>query len=256
VRVRFLLASRLMSPARPGRCQPFRAVFPASSPYVTTVGATQLSPSVTGKNEVPWGGRAGRRKIRENVTVRCAAPARASVLGGDRLHYHVRRRLQQHLCTAGACVLRLLHGVRRLAQAYQAAVVDEYLANATGLVPPQGYFNASGRLGRCALFPCARRCVLGRAYPDVTLLGNDYLMVRSSVKRCAGGLWLTGRWAGYLRRSVCCSWNIGVDARRSGSCAPARRAHSQMATLQALFSLLNDLRLQSGQAPFGFLNPW
>jgi len=85
---------------------------------------------------------------------------------------------------------------------YQYDFVEEYLSN-TGILPPSSYFNASGR-----------------AYPDVSAIGHNLLVVLNGVLQPIDG---------------------------TSASAPI---------FAGLISLLNDVRLNQGQQPFGFINPW
>jgi len=85
---------------------------------------------------------------------------------------------------------------------YQEEVVTQYLKN-TNILPPSNYFNSSGR-----------------AYPDVSALGHNLLLVVNDQVEPVDG---------------------------TSASAPI---------FSALVSLLNDVRLNLGQPPFGFINQW
>jgi len=80
--------------------------------------------------------------------------------------------------------------------------VNQYLQN-TNLLPPSSYFNASGR-----------------AYPDVSALGHNILIVQN------------------------------------GQVQPVDGTSASAPIFAGLISLLNDVRLNLGQQPFGFINTW
>ncbi|RHY48939.1 hypothetical protein DYB38_010828 [Aphanomyces astaci] len=84
--------------------------------------------------------------------------------------------------------------------AYQDAAVQGYLA--TRNIPPPSFFNVSGR-----------------AYPDVTAFGHDYIVVLNGDKALISG---------------------------TSASTPA---------LAAMITLVNDLRLNAGKPALGFLNP-
>ncbi|KAK7981348.1 subtilisin-like protein [Apiospora saccharicola] len=130
----------------------FIPTFPASCPWVTTVGAT-----------AGWGGAVGWSS------------------GGFSNYYPT--------------------------PAWQKDAVDKYLAlgpNGTGVPAENPWFawNASGR-----------------AYPDVTLLGVDYLVING------------------------------------GSPNPAKGTSASTPVIAAMITLLNDIRLKKGMPVLGFLNP-
>jgi len=112
--------------------------FPAASPYVTTVGATQIQPST--------------QKLEDT----CKACTEAKAMYGIG-------------CAISGTEAAVSYAVSEFASgggfsnfaptpSYQKSVVKEYLASGVAL-PPSSYFNSSGR-----------------AYPDVAALGNNYLI--------------------------------------------------------------------------------
>jgi len=155
--------------------------FPAASPYVTTVGATEINPlSQTLKNT-------------------CTACSEAEGLYGIG-------------CVAGGTQDAVSYEVSQFASgggfsnfakmpAYQEHVVKGYLASGTPL-PPASYFNATGR-----------------GYPDVSAMGNNYLIQLQGDVSPVGGT----------------------------SCAAPAFA--------GIVTLLNTHRLSNGGKTLGFLNP-
>lgn len=80
--------------------------------------------------------------------------------------------------------------------------VNSYLTNASFYKPPYSYFNSSGR-----------------AYPDISANGNNYLYIVHGFVRNTGG---------------------------TSASAP---------TIAALFATLNAYMIDSGKGPLGFINP-
>lgn len=146
--------------------------WPASSPYVTAVGGTQLSSkylpicnqiTCPGIDEIVCSGRTGG-----TITS-----------GGGFSNHHSRKKAP-----------------------WQEKAVKGYLAQ-TSKLPSASYFNLSGR-----------------AYPDISALSSNYLVVR-------GGNW---------------EFESGTSA--------------STPVFAAMVSLWNDLRLAKGLAPMGFINPF
>merc|ERR1711976_836314 len=75
----------------------------------------------------------------------------------------------------------------------------------------------------------------------------------------AAGLPSEGGWQRYSNNrgfpdiSAACSL---FDIRVRGSSMPGTGTSNSAPAVAAMFALLNDMRLRSGQSPFGFVNPW
>lgn len=153
----------------PEFCSQFPPTFPASSPYVTAVGATQWS-----THYAPNCGNACE-DVRE---IACMSQKGGGITSGGGFS-----------------------GLFPMPD-YQKEVVTAYMNNQAH-IPPSSYFNKSGR-----------------AYPDVSVMGSNYLI--------------------YL----------------NGKPIPVSGTSASTPVFAAMISLLNDLRLNAGQPPLGFLNPW
>jgi len=150
--------------------------FPAASPYVTSVGATQLAGSVG--------------KLTKSPPI-CSSYACASSGTEVAVSYDVAA------FTSGGGFSNV-----ESRPAYQTEAVETYLKSSVEL-PPASYFNSTGR-----------------AYPDVAALGNNYLI--------------------YV----------------SGSVSPCGGTSASSPTFAGIISILNTARLELGQKPIGFANPF
>jgi subtilase family serine protease len=161
-----------VAPTNSSYCQNYQGRFPATSPYVTAVGATmwstQYSPMCNVNNFC--------QEVRE---IACMADRGGAITssGGFSTMFPM--------------------------PSYQNNIVNSYL-NSPGITyPPSQYFNTSNR-----------------AYPDVALIGSNYLIIYN-----------------------------GVPLPVSGTSASTP-------VFAAMISLLNNLRLNAGKPTLGFLNPW
>jgi tripeptidyl-peptidase-1 len=155
----------------PSFCENYSPTFPASSPYVTAVGATQWSTSYT-----TWCDQTNScQQVKEIVSM--------SDRGGG--------------ITSGGGFSTFFP-----MPDYQKAVVNSYLNNPISNLPPSSCFNSSGR-----------------AYPDISVVGSNYIIFYN-----------------------------GVPMPVSGTSASTP-------VFAAMVSLLNDVRLNAGNPPLGFINP-
>ena len=158
----------------------FSPAFPATSPWVTAVGATQFSTQTRKICDADIG---------DNIGIRCEEVGEigSSILTGSRI-------------TSGGGFSNVFY-----APPYQTSsgAIQSYIANYTTTTIPSGYFNATGR-----------------AYPDVSACGRNFIVV------------------------------LGKDF------VPVDGTSCAAPTFAAVVSLLNGLRLASGATPMGFLNPW
>lgn len=142
------------------------AGFPASSPYVTTVGATQLKTATTGLTDIPV---CKHFKCATGGTEESVSYAVAGFTSGG--------------------------GFSNISAmpAYQKAVVEAYLSNAPAAdLPPKSMYNAGGR-----------------GYPDVSAMGNNFLIMASGSWGGVGGTSASApTWGGIAGRLVDISLEI------------------------------------------------
>lgn len=104
---------------------------------------------------------------------------------------------------------------------YQAGAVDGYVAGLNGLY--DGFYNKSGNpclLSKDVSHNANNICFLGRAYPDLSCIGQVFPTI----------------WNGSTHGLVGTSGSSPICA--------------------AVFALLNDALITEGRPPIGFLNPW
>lgn len=157
------------------------ASFPASSPYVTAVGATMLKdPKFALKGPPPPCSSQGKQFA-------CAS-------GGTEVAVSA----QEAGFTSGG-------GFSTYAEmpSYQKAAVESYLSSGTAL-PPSSYFKRGNR-----------------AYPDVSAMGNNFL----------------------------------IYAEKEGGWSPVGGTSASAPTFAGVAAYLNDLSYQAKGKPLGFLNP-
>eukprot|EP01041_Mallomonas_annulata_P008372 gene8372-17263_t len=159
------------------RCGHTSPEWPASSPYVTTVGASQLSTDFI-------------RMCSYLNSQKCTAAAEipmSSYTTGD--------------STTGGGFSEIYN--REQQSPWQHDVVEYYIEDEDNVPEFDGFFNETGR-----------------AYPDITALGYRFLTVnKKSIQYVSG-------------------------------------TSASTAVIASVVSLLNDLRLQQGKAPMGFINPF
>ncbi|EFA80244.1 hypothetical protein PPL_07069 [Heterostelium album PN500] len=150
--------------------------FPASSPYVLAVGATQFStqtsPACTSK---PVG----------IISVKCNSVGEiaSSIATGSRI-------------TSGGGFSNVF-----ARPSYQENVTSDYISTYLTNIP-QSYYNQSGR-----------------AYPDISALGHNYLVILS------------------------------------GNIVPVDGTSASAPTIASIISIINDKLLRRGEEPLGFVNP-
>eukprot|EP00761_Pharyngomonas_kirbyi_P013604 gb/GECH01013633.1/.p1 GENE.gb/GECH01013633.1/~~gb/GECH01013633.1/.p1 ORF type:complete len:821 (+),score=178.25 gb/GECH01013633.1/:1-2463(+) len=160
-------------------CKPFRPSFPASSPYVTTVGATQFStfatPQCAGTSNLNL--RYDCNQVKE---IACSSDTGGVITSGG--------------------------GFSTIFQQpdYQKSAVSTFISRAKDL----------GNLPSTKLFKQK-----GRAYPDVSIMGHNFLVVLK------------------------------------GETIPIHGTSASAPTFAGMISLLNDRRFNQGKNALGFLNP-
>lgn len=167
-------------PMSANTCKPLHADWPSQSPFVTAVSATMFTPLDLPICYLPV----------EEGGIDCGDSPLGEVPTG--VNYGT------PWTTGGG------FSNTSLQPSYQADFVKQYLLtlNEYGMLPPPGYFN-----------------ILGRAYPDVSMVGHNLLIAQ-------GGDFMT------------------VDG--TSASAPV---------FAGFVSLLNDIRVQAGKPLLGFLNP-
>ena len=151
----------------------FHATFPGGSPYVTSVGGTEMKPGTVqyGFHDIP---------ICNNVTVNTtqsnSTPIQCFVKGTERAIS-----FDQNSFASGGGFSNI--SVR---PSYQDAAVRQYFANAGSTLPPQSMW-AKG----------------GRGFPDVASLGANYLtMLAGGVTPVSGTSASAPMWAGLASRLI------------------------------------------------------
>jgi len=155
-------------------CPKFSPSFPASSPFVTAVGATLFSTQYLEYcNGVVYG-----------VPINChiVGETTSSTTAGSRI-------------TSGGGFSNVFS-----TPDYQASAVQQYAPSISDI--PASYYNSKGR-----------------AYPDVSALGHNYLVALA------------------------------------GTLVPIDGTSASAPTFAAIVTLLNDMRFNLGKSPLGFLNP-
>jgi len=155
-------------------CQSFIPSFPASSPYVTAVGATMFSTQTIPLCD----------KTISGLSMPCheVGETTSSTSEGSRI-------------TSGGGFSNVFS-----MPDYQVSAVSEYLKTLQNI--PSGYFKRSGR-----------------AYPDISAIGHNYLVV--------------------------------ID----GEIIPVDGTSASTPVVAAMISLFNEFRLNQGKDPIGFFNP-
>jgi len=158
-------------------CSPFVPQYPGSSPFVTSVGATALSPvsDTICKNNF------------NGVPLTCDKPVMEVAVAAD----------NGMVWTTGGGFSN-----RSAIPSYQAAAVQAYLEKESGGLPPANLWNSAGR-----------------AYPDVSAIGHNLLVIIGGAVDLADG------------------------------------TSASTPIFAGVVSLLNGLLLEASQQPLGFLNP-
>lgn len=129
------------------------ADYPASSPYITSVGATEVQNDTYFATSVAYACR--------NRTGRTAGQQLLCVSGGNEVAVDVTRAY----FTSGGGFSNI-----SASMPYQTAAVAAYLAQTTVPLPPASYFNAKGR-----------------AYPDVSAVGHNGYTIQMGYEELSGG---------------------------------------------------------------------
>merc|ERR1712232_920951 len=158
------------------------ASFPGSSPYVTAVGATQLS---NPEFALP------------NAPSACSSQGPGSKCASGGVEVAVSSQVAGFTSGGGFSTYTPM-------PSYQQAAVNQYLSEASASLPPASYFNRSHR-----------------AYPDVSAMGNNFLIYMQSM----------GGWS------------------------PVGGTSAATPTFAGIAAYLNDVSYKKSGRPLGFLNP-